>query len=205
MRLSVNQVIEKNYLDVLFRITAGIETVLHYDGRNIVAEDPQFVFYIRNMPWARFARDLGFRNIEFRNRYDFALSFAGTQRRVAEKLFEFLTDREVLVFYDRNEQYRILSSNLEEYLEPIYQSEAQFVVCIIDKEYPVRIWTAFEAKTFKDRINLGEVIPIVIDSTPIDAFSSLAKIGRITISVTDDFEPQLVEVAGLIVKKLSEA
>jgi hypothetical protein len=156
------------------------------------------------MPWASFASDLGFRNIEFKNRYDFALSFAGTQRDVAEKLFELLTDREVLVFYDRNEQDRILSSNLEEYLEPIYQSEAQFVICLIDKEYPTRIWTAFEAKIFKDRINLGAVIPIVVDNTPIDAFSSLAKIGRITIRNTHDLQPQLNAAAEMIVKKLSE-
>jgi hypothetical protein len=199
------QVIEKGYLEALFRNTPGIEKVLHYDGHNIVAEDPQFVFYIRNMPWARFARDLGFRYIGFRSRYDFALSFAGTQRDVAEKIFELLTDKEVSVFYDKNEQHRILSSNIEEYLEPIYQSEADFVICIIDKFYPTRIWTAFEAGTFKDRVSLGEVIPIVVDGTPIDAFSSLAKIGHVSISSEDDLQMKLHEAVTIIVKKLTDS
>jgi hypothetical protein len=204
MRLSVNQVIEKRYLDDLFKNTKGIEKVLHYDGHNIVAEDPQFVFYIRNMPWARFARDLGFRNIGFKSRYDFALSFAGSQRDLAERMFELLTDKEVSVFYDKNEQHRILSSNIEEYLEPIYQSEADFVICIIDKDYPTRIWTAFEAGTFSDRVKLGQVIPIVVEGTPIDAFSSLAKIGHVKISRTDDLQMRLHETATMIAKKLTD-
>jgi hypothetical protein len=205
MKLSVNQVIEKGYLEALFKNTPGIEKVLHYDGHSIVAEDPQFVFYIRNMPWARFARDLGFRKIGFRSRYDFALSFAGSQRDLAESIFDLLIDKEVSVFYDKNEQHRILSSNIEEYLEPIYQSEADFVICIIDKDYPTRIWTAFEAGTFKDRVKRGEVIPIVVDGTPIDAFSSLAKIGHLSVSRSDNLQATLLDVTTMIAKKLTDA
>ena len=58
MRLSVNQVVEKGYLDELFARNAPLSAALHFDGRNIVVEDPQFVFFIRNMPWTRFVKDL---------------------------------------------------------------------------------------------------------------------------------------------------
>jgi len=64
MRLSVGQVVEKGYLRELFERNSTLGTALHFDGHYIAVEDPQFVFYIRNMPWARFAKDLGFKNIE---------------------------------------------------------------------------------------------------------------------------------------------
>jgi hypothetical protein len=203
MRLSVGQVVEKGYLAELFEKTEGISSVLHFDGRNIAVEDPQFVFYIRNMPWARFAKNLGFRNIEFKNRYDFALSFAGSDRGLAERLFEALTEEEFSVFYDKNEQYRILASNIEEYLEPIYQSEARFVICILSPSYPTKIWTTFEAKHFAKRIELGEVLPIVVDDTNIDVFSSLSKIGHLSYNTTGDKSAQLTSLVATLKDKIS--
>lgn len=94
MRLSVGQVVEKGYLTELFEKNNALGTALHFDGHYIAVEDPQFVFYIRNMPWARFAKDLGFKNIEFKSRYDFALSFAGSERELARKIFDGLLDEE---------------------------------------------------------------------------------------------------------------
>ena len=57
--------------------------------------------------------------LSLRNSYDFALSFAGEDRGLAEKLNNLLLDREISVFYDKNEQHRILTSNVEDYLAPI--------------------------------------------------------------------------------------
>ena len=48
------------------------------------------------------------------------------------------------VFYDQNEQHRILAEDVEEYLAPIYASDALLVVCILGPEYPKRIWTKFQ-------------------------------------------------------------
>jgi hypothetical protein len=204
MRLSVGQVVEKGYLNELFQRTPGVSAVLHFDGRNLVVEDPQFVFYIRNMPWAKFAKELGFNNIEFKNKYDFALSFAGSQREIAEKIFEGLSEEEFSVFYDKYEQHRIIASNLEEYLEPIYQSEARFIICILSTEYPRKIWTTFEAKYIGARVQLGEIIPVVVDGTSIDAFSSLSKIGHLSFDRTRDFDAQIAEIVNTLKKKLSE-
>ena len=61
--------------------------------------------------------------IDFPHKYDFALSFAGEDRAIAESLSRALEDEQVEVFYDHNEQHRIIAVDIEEYLRPIYQSE----------------------------------------------------------------------------------
>ncbi|HYS09029.1 MAG TPA: hypothetical protein VEP66_09800, partial [Myxococcales bacterium] len=47
-------------------------------------------------------------------------------RDIADAIFKGLDEREIAVFYDKNEQHRILAEHVEEYLRPIYQSEASF-------------------------------------------------------------------------------
>src|ERR1035441_622442 len=122
MRGSVGQVVDQGYLQTLITSDPAISQVIHYDVRaeQITVEDPQFIFFIRNIPWKQFAHDLGFAGVDFENRYDFALSFAGEDRAVAEAIFKELQDAESEVFYDKNEQHRILAVDIEEYLRPIY-------------------------------------------------------------------------------------
>jgi len=123
---SVSQVVTKGFLIDLINSSEDIQKVLHFDtvSNTLVAQDPQFVFYIRNMSWPTIAAEVGFLSMEFPSRYDFALSFAGEDRAIAESLFNSLQDNELEVFYDKNEQHRILAENVEEYLAPIYASDA---------------------------------------------------------------------------------
>ena len=85
---SVGQVVDKQYLQELIESDPDISSVIHYDqaAEQITVEDPQFIYFIRNIPWKKFAADLGFMGVEFENRYDFALSFAGEDRAVAAVL-----------------------------------------------------------------------------------------------------------------------
>jgi len=48
---SLTQIIEKNYLVDLLRVVPQIGDVVHYETRNhvLTVEDPQFVFYLRNI------------------------------------------------------------------------------------------------------------------------------------------------------------
>jgi len=87
-RGSVSQVVTKGFLAELIRLSNDIQRVLHFDATNntLVAQDPQFVFYIRNLSWPQFAEEVGFLSMEFPSRYDFALSFAGADRDIAEAL-----------------------------------------------------------------------------------------------------------------------
>jgi len=136
-------VVTKGYLESLIEGSASISQVLHFDpsSRILTAQDPQFVFYIRNLSWPQFAEEVGYLSVDFPARYDFALSFAGSDRDIAESLFSALQECEFEVFYDKNEQHRLLAEDIEEYLAPIYNSDAQLVICILGPDYPKRIWT----------------------------------------------------------------
>jgi hypothetical protein len=159
-RGSVSQVVTKGFLTALINSSDDIQRVLHFDPTSsiLVVQDPQFVFYIRNLSWPRLAEEVGFLSMDFPSRYDFALSFSGTDRDIAEALFDALEEHELEVFYDRNEQHRILAEDVEEYLAPIYSSDALLVVCILGPDYPKRVWTKFESTQFKQRFKSGEVV-----------------------------------------------
>ena len=183
-----------------------IQAVLHFDENSgvLVIQDPQFIFYIRNLSWPQFAEEVGFISLEFPGRYDFALSFAGSDRDIAEALFEHLQSYEVEVFYDRNEQHRMLAEDVEEYLAPIYSSDALLVVCILGPDYPKRIWTKFESEQFKKRIGTGEVIPMVLSTAPLGLFDPASKVGFIAWDRGSDFKAQLDAATDLLVKKCAE-
>jgi len=162
------------------------------------------VFYIRNLSWAQFAEEIGFLSLEFPSRYDFALSFAGADRDIAEALFHALQEGELEVFYDRNEQHRILAQDVEEYLKPIYASDAQLVVCILGPDYPKRVWTKFESDQFKQRFKSGEVIPILLSTAPLGVFDSATKVGYIGWDRSRDFDDQLRYATEMLIRKCAE-
>lgn len=207
LRGSVGQVVEKHYLRDLIDGDSEIRAVLHFDANSeqLTVEDPQFLFYIRNIPWRRFSRDLGFLSVEFENRYDFALSFAGSDREVARRIFEVLQESQVEVFYDHNEQHRILAENVEEYLRPIYQTEAKFVVALLGPEYPKRIWTKMESEAFRARLGEGAVIPVWFTTAPPGMFDETARRGGVSYDPSQDPGPQVVAICDLLLRKLGEA
>lgn len=205
-RGSVSQVVSKGFLADLISTSNDIQGVLHFDASSstLVAQDPQFVYFIRNLSWPQFAEEVGFISMEFPSRYDFALSFAGADRVIAEALFHALEERELEVFYDRNEQHRILAADVEEYLAPIYESDAQLVVCILGPEYPKRVWTKFESTQFKQRFKSGEVVPIVLNSAQLGIFDSAAQVGHISWDVAGSLDAQVASAVELLIGKCLE-
>ncbi|MGA2637432.1 TIR domain-containing protein [Methylocella sp.] len=205
-RGSVSQVVSKGFLTALIESSEDIQRVLHFDQTSniLVVQDPQFVFYIRNLSWPHLSEEVGFLSMDFPSRYDFALSFAGPDRTIAEALFNSLIEYELEVFYDRNEQHRIIAEDVEEYLAPIYSSDALLVVCILGPEYPKRIWTKFESSQFKQRFKPGEVIPIVLDTAPLGAFDLAAQVGYISWDTSADLKAQVTRVAELLNLKCGE-
>ena len=152
-RGSVGQVVEKGYLATLLADKSDVlGEFFHFDEDTSVisAEDPRLIFYLKNLNWRAFAKDVGFSSQEFKGRYDFALSFAGEERNIAQRLCHLLTEREISVFYDEDEQHRILAENVEDYLAPIYRTEAAYVVPLLSKHFPRKIWTKFESDQFKN-------------------------------------------------------
>lgn len=205
-RGSVSQVVSKGFLKDLIDSSPDIQRVLYFDSISgtLVVQDPQFVFYVRNLSWPQFADEVGFVSLEFPSRYDFALSFAGSDRDIAEAMFMSLQEHELEVFYDRNEQHRILAKDVEEYLAPIYSSDAQLVICILGPDYPKRVWTKFESEQFKQRFKTGEVVPIVLSTAPLGVFDSAAAVGHIAWDRNGDFNRQVQTTTEVLVRKCAD-
>jgi hypothetical protein len=179
---------------------------MHLDSNaeQLTVEDPQFIYFIRNIPWRQFAHEVGFMAVDFPHKYDFALSFAGEDRSIAESLFNRLVEYQVEVFYDRNEQHRIVASDVEEYLKPIYQSEARFVVVLLSPNYPRKVWTKFESEQFKSRFADSAVIPVWFADAPPGMFDTSRTVGGVTLDRATDIPAQLTELVNTLVKKLRE-
>ncbi|MDO9163995.1 MAG: TIR domain-containing protein, partial [Methylococcaceae bacterium] len=183
-----------------------IKAVLHFDPvtKLLSVEDPQYVYYLRNISWSSFAKQVGFMTMDFPCPYDFALSFSGSDRTVAEELFNALTEMEFEVFYDRNEQHRILAEDVEDYLRPIYMTDAQYVIALLGPEYPKRIWTRFESQQFKNRFKENAVIPIWFDSVPEGTFDESARVGGYVFNTSNEPAPQIEQIAELCRQKIGE-
>jgi hypothetical protein len=207
LRGSLTQVMEKGYLAGLISDDPELSAVLHYEEKSqqLSVEDPQYLYFLRNIAWSRFASDVGFVSTEFPSRYDFALSFAGPDRPIAEAIFEALVARECEVFYDRNEQHRIIAEDVEDYLRPIYQSYANYVIVLLGPEYPKRIWTRFESQQFKERFKDGAVIPVWFKTAPPGIFDESARRGGFEFDPTVEIAPQISKVVDVLSRKLLES
>lgn len=205
-RGSVGQIVDKGYLADHISKNAALQDVIHYDPdtTELSVEDPKFVFYIRNLLWSKFGEKIGYKSVEFDSRYDYALSFAGADRGTAEMLFEYLAARELSVFYDKNEQHRILAENVEDYLAPIYKSEATFVIVLLGREYPKRIWTKFESEQFKERFGENAVIPVWFSDVPPGMFDQTTKVGGITLNVSLPKDHEIERIGEVLCRKLEE-
>ncbi|WP_247895920.1 TIR domain-containing protein [Azospirillum brasilense] len=205
-RGSVGQVVEKGHLqNFLIEKRDKLEAYFHYEPESSVLsiEDPKFVFFIKNLVWRNFTKQAGFVNDHFPSRYDFALSFAGADRSVAEALFKALEDREIHVFYDFNEQHLIIGADVEEYLAPIYRSEAKYIVPFLSPQYPTRLWTKIESENFKHRFGNQSVLPIRFTTVQEGFFSDIQKYGGLVYDPTGNLDQQVETIANTLEKRLS--
>ncbi|GFN25462.1 hypothetical protein ADE_11600 [Achromobacter denitrificans] len=204
LRGSVSQVIEKGHLATLLRSEPRIGEMIHFDIQSqlLTTEDPKFLYFVRHMIWSKFARQVGYDAVEFRGRYDFALSFAGADRTLADEICRALQDRELHVFYDENESHRILGQDVEEYLAPIYRSEASYVVAMVSKDYPTRIWTKFESDQFKERFGSHSVIPVFIDGYVPPQWDQAWAVGYLTIANGEGVEDQIHRAVGMLCDRI---
>ena len=206
-RGSIGQVLDKGYLKDLLNDPEKkdlFEPYFHFEpSTNILSvEDPKVVFYLKNLIWREFTRQVGFPASLFKGRYDFALSFAGADRDTAKRLSEILSGREVEVFYDADEQHRIIARDVEEYLGPIYRRDADYVVALLSPDYPTRIWTKFESDSFRERFGRSAVIPIRFSTTKPDFFSDDRRYGGLSFDPNGDVEAQLQELAEVLCRRI---
>lgn len=160
------------------------------------------IFYLKNLIWREFTRQVGFPAGIFKGRYDFAMSFAGADRKVAKSLSEILSEREVSVFYDEDEQHRIIARDVEDYLGPIYRRDADYVIALLSPAYPTRIWTKFESDNFRERFGKNAVIPIRFTTVQSGFFSEDNKYGGLVFDPDGDVMRQLHEIADVLCRRI---
>lgn len=206
MKGSVTQVIDKGHLNTLINSSDQISDLIHFESKTelLTTEDPKFLYFIRHIIWSKFAKQVGYFSIDFNSRYDFALSFAGENRDLAEALSHELAAREINVFYDKNEQHRILANDVEEYLAPIYRSDSKFVVALLSRDYPKKIWTKFESDQFKQRFGEKTVIPLWYSDSLPGIFDESGKVGGLTFDPKSDFRTQVEQIVEALARKLEE-
>lgn len=205
-KAGVTQIVEKGFLVAFLEEHSNCTEYIHFDkiSRILSVEDPKFMFYLKTINWNNFAKDIGFVGLGESPKYDYALSFAGNDREIVEKVFHRLSAREIAVFYDKNEQSNILSQDVEEYLYPIYNSEAAYVVPFLSADYPKRIWTKFESRAFKERFGQNSVIPIWFDNVDDSMFDESKKYGGIVFHASKDEDEEVDEIVELLVQKIAE-
>ena len=152
------------------------------------------------MKWSSFIRKVGFSNISFKCTYDFALSFSGESRVIAEKIFNALELHSFNVFYDKNEEYKILAQDVEKYLSNIYSYDSEFVIVILDSQYPRKVFTKFESEKFKHRFGECRVIPIYTPSAQITAFDLTSGVGHLNIRDMNN-DDEIYNCTNIIIQK----
>jgi hypothetical protein len=204
---SISQITTKGYLKQLIEGNKDLRELIFYQERNntLVIQDPQYVYFLRNLSWQKLSKDAGYvSSMDFKTKYDFALSFAGSDRDVAEGLYNELAKLHFEIFYDKNEQYRILAEDVEDYLRPIYQSEALFVIVLLTRDYPERIWTKIESESFKNRLTDGSVIPIVFSDYNLNYSDKMSKIGHLSFDRNGEFTLQIDQICIELKKKIHD-
>ena len=207
---SVGQIANKGYIKTLVDNDEDIQRVLNWDADTQILsiQDPQYLFYIKNILWSKFPFQIGYRAVSFPppsgRKYDIALSFAGSDRDTAAELFDALTSRDLDVFFDTNEESRMLAESVEDYLAPIYESESTYVVVLLGAEFPKPVWTKFESDHFVTRFGEHAVIPIWFSDAPPQMFDMTRQVGGLTFDRTIDAAAQLSQFADVIERKLEE-
>jgi hypothetical protein len=204
-KASVSVVLEAGYLQSLTQAPA-IAEILHFDpdAKILAVENPMLIFYLRNISWPAFVRDVGFTKVDYRQNYDFALSFAGEDRSYAEHLRNGLEDSGHTVFYDYANQHRILGQDIETYMGPIYASDSRYVVAILGETYGKKRWTLFEESRYHDRIESGEVIPIWSTKIPPMPSDETRRRGGLEFDPSGDLLRQATAHAEILSRMIAE-
>ena len=130
-------------------------------------------------------------------KYHVALSFAGEDRKIAEELWQAMTNKGLRVFYDKEHQPELWGADLTKDLPDVYSQDSQYCLMLISENYFKKKWTNFERQFVVAR-NLFEreyILPIRLDDT------QMTGIPR-TIGILDLREMTIAEIIDVLVAKL---
>lgn len=104
--------------------------------------------------------------------FDVAISFAGSERSLAESLANKIQDAGFAVFYDNFYPEHLWGKNLAAFLDEVYRKRAKYCVVFVSNEYKERRWTSHELRSAQARAldmkGQDYILPIRIDATDLD-------------------------------------
>lgn len=133
-------------------------------------------------------------------KFDIAISFAGEDRELAEKIATKLKEKQVKVFYDNFEKADLWGKNLYDYLSSVYSEKSKYCVMLLSKHYENKLWTTHERKSAQARAfreNREYILPILIDNTKITGIHE-------TVGYIDINNHSIEEIVELIMDKLKK-
>lgn len=133
-------------------------------------------------------------------KYHIALSFAGEDRAIAEKIAYELIESDYKVFYDDYEKAALWGKDLYVYLNDLYSKHAKYCLMIISENYKNKLWTnherrAVQAKAFRQ--NEEYILPLRLDNTEIPGLNE-------TVGYIDYNKIEFNELISLIKRKINE-
>ncbi len=130
--------------------------------------------------------------------YDVALSFAGQDRDIVDKIADLLTSKRIKVFYDKYETAELWGKDLIDHLVNIYSRKARYCVMFVSQYYPLKKWTNVERMAAQERAlrDADEyILPLKLDDTQVPGIAEAA-------GYRDLRQHPLEEIVDLIVQKL---
>jgi hypothetical protein len=164
------------------------------------------IFRMPSAPAVRAARDIERATVkptskraEKQYQFDIAVSFAGTERKIAEELATSVRDAGFAVFCDSFYPEMLWGKNLVEFFDDIYRKQARYCVMFISPEYRDRMWTQHERRSAQARAleERGDdyILPIV--AQPAELPGMQPTLGYLSLA-----EHPINEVAEITIKKL---
>jgi hypothetical protein len=89
-------------------------------------------------------------------------------------------------------------------LNYIYRSEARFVIPLLSKNFPKKIWTKFESDQFKSRFGEHSVIPIWFADAPPGMFDESTRVGGMILDPAGDSDAQIATICSALIKRVGE-
>jgi hypothetical protein len=131
--------------------------------------------------------------------FDVALSFASSERPLAEELATTIRKAGFTVFYDNFYPEVLWGKDLTIFFDDVYRKKARFCVLFVSQQYKDRMWTALELKSARARALQEKekeyILPIVVESVDLPGLAP-------TIAYLDLRKLTLSDVAEMLIKKL---
>lgn len=141
------------------------------------------------------------RAMEDDQHFDVAISFAGTNREMAERLAAQVRDAGFSVFYDGFYGAELWGKNLVEFFDDIYRKRSRYCVMFISEDYRDRAWTIHERRSAQARAieekGAEYILPIRVDGTELPGMPTT--IGHVALH-----EHGIDEIAQMLIQKLTK-